>query len=160
MSRIKSLQGLTLKEMTGIERETVRFLAEYFLSGKEGSITYLSEHLGYSKEGIGTAVRNMKQAGVIRVKYWLEPLGNRTVPTAVFEAGGEPDEPKPKPKTYNKKGESARQRARQEALERELQRKRLVSRELGEVIKPRLNPEEAHETNRRYWNWISGGAYG
>jgi len=158
----KKLDGMTLEDMAQVERPTVKALAEYFLSGKTGDIYDLVNHIGLTLDGLSGAVRDMRRAGVVRICDWVPPDAKtgRTHPRGVYAAGSEPDAPKPKPKTYNKPGRSAQQRERYAQLEKELEEKRELTKEVGDVIKPRLTPEQAYETNRRYWNWISGGAYG
>ena len=160
MGKIKSLAGMTLEDMTNSERPSVRMLARFFINGGKGHIHDLVKHTGVTRSSITHAIRHMREAGVIRVHEWIPPEGVRTTPLAIHVAGTEPDAPKPVPEKVVPYQSRLQQRERYAQAEKALEEKRALTKEVGDVIKPRLTPEEAYETNRRYWNWISGGAYG
>ena len=160
MGKLASLEGMTLEDMTESERPSVRLLAKFFINGGKGNIHDLVKEIGVTRSAISHAIRHMREVGVIRICEWLPPDGARTTPLAVHIAGSKPDAPKPEVGKVVPYQARLEQRERVAQAEKELEEKRALTKEVGDVIKPRLTPEQAYETNRRYWNWISSGAYG
>ena len=160
MGKTRSLAGMTLEQLTKYDRAIVRVLIKLFMDGKEGTAQHLSAITGQKLDTVQHGLRDLKSAGHIRICGWSPPDGGRTNWSPIYEAGSRPDAAKPKAKDHRGYKARKEQRDRKTEAEKVLEGKRAVTKEVADVLKPRLTPDQAHETNRRYWNWISGGAYG
>jgi DNA-binding transcriptional regulator GbsR (MarR family) len=156
----KSIAGMTLEQLTYFDRPVLRVLSRLFLAGESGTAQEFAVLTKLSRDNVHHGIRDMRKNGLIRIRGWQPPEGKRTSWLAVYEAGGEPDVGKPKPKSQQSYEVRKEQRDRKAEVDKELEAKRAVTKEVADILKPRLTPDQAYQVNRNYWNWISGGAYG